>query len=95
VERLDLPFGVVTVTSTVPAVSNGAVTKIDVAEVTLNCGAGTVPKVTCKAPVRFVPVRVIVVPPPVGPDPGVRLVNVGSPAAADRKSTRLNSSHRL
>ena len=45
---------------------------------TLKVVAGVPPKLTAVAPVRLVPAIVTLVPPPVGPDVGVRLVIVGA-----------------
>ena len=68
-----VPFGVVTATLFAPTVPAGvtAVTLVD--EITTTLVAATPPTVTLVAPVRFIPVIVIViaVPPAVGPDVGV------------------------
>lgn len=50
---------------------------IDVALLTVNEGAGVVPKVTLVAPVKPVPVMFTAVPPAVGPDTGEMPVTVG------------------
>src|SRR5712692_1387328 len=72
----DVPANVVTRTSTVPAASGGDVVVIDVADTTVKLAA-TVPKLTDVAPVKFVPVIVRSVPPPVVPLVVLRLVTVG------------------
>jgi hypothetical protein len=82
--RLDValgPFGVVTVTSTLAAASAGATAVIDVGEFTLNEVAPTLPKLTAVAPVKWLPVILIVVPPPAGPLRGesARTLGAGSP----------------
>jgi hypothetical protein len=66
---------VVTVTSTVPLPA-GEVAEIEVAELTVKA-AGTVPKFTAVAPVKFVPVIVTLVPPAAGPLFGEIDVTVG------------------
>ena len=73
-----VPPGVVTVTSTVPAVPAGETAVIWVAEVTVKLDAETVPNFTTVAPVNPVPVTVTVVPPATGPDAGVIPVTVGT-----------------
>ena len=62
-----VPPGVVTVTSTVPAVPAGAVAVILVALLTVTFAALVGPNLTAAAPVKLVPVIVTVVPPAVGP----------------------------
>lgn len=57
------PAGVVTVISTMPATSAGAVAVIDVAEFTVNDVAATLPKSTLVAPVKLEPVMVTIAPP--------------------------------
>jgi hypothetical protein len=74
----DVPLGVVTVTSTVPAFPIGEVAVIEVEETTLNALASVLPKCTNVAPVKFVPVIVTTVPPAVGPLVGERPVTVGA-----------------
>ena len=61
-EVAEVPTGVVTVTSTVPADSAGAVTVIDVAVSAVTAPA-VAPKSTAVWPVRLVPVMVTLVPP--------------------------------
>jgi hypothetical protein len=74
----DVPLGVVTVTSTVPAAWGGAVAVIDVAELTVNERAAVLPKLTAVAPVKFVPVIVTEVPPAVLPVVGLSPVTAGT-----------------
>ena len=62
-----VPDGVVTRTSTVPAVPAGATAVSDVDEVTVKSVAGAVPKSTASASVNPVPVTLTVVPPAVAP----------------------------
>ena len=81
------PFGVVTVTSTVPADCPGELVEIDVAELTVN-EAGTVPKSTAVTPLKPVPVTVTAVLPTLGPDVGLTAVTAG----ADPAATKLNLS---
>jgi len=71
-EGEDVPPGVVTVTSTVPAEPAGLVTVIDVALLTVIAPVtfAIVPNVTEVAPVNPVPVMVTDVPPERGPDAG-------------------------
>ena len=73
-----VPPGVVTVMSTVPALSAGEVAVIDVALLTVNAVAAVAPKLTAVAPVKPVPVIVTEVPPAVGPLVGLTLVTVGA-----------------
>ena len=73
-----VPPGVVTVTSTAPAVSAGAVAVICEALTTVTLVATFEPNSTAVAPVRLVPVIVTVVPPAVGPAAGLTLVTVGA-----------------
>jgi hypothetical protein len=76
-----VPPGVVTVTSTVPGLPAGEVAVTVVAFTAVTLVAAFAPKWTAVAPVRFVPVIVTVVPPPVGPEDGVMLVTVGAGVA--------------
>ena len=66
--------------STVPATPLGAVTVIEVAELTVNEPATVAPKLTAVAPVKLVPVTVTDVPPMIGPVPGLTAVTVGGDA---------------
>src|SRR5262249_45706229 len=77
----DVPLGVVTVISTTPAARGGAVARMVVAETTVKLVAAVVPKDTPLAPLKFVPVIVTTVPPPVVPEVGVIAVTVGAAAA--------------
>jgi hypothetical protein len=71
--------GVVTVTSTVPAVPAGAVALIVVALRTVKEEAApAVPKVTAEAPVKLVPVMMTTVPAARGPEEGLKDVTVGA-----------------
>jgi hypothetical protein len=78
---LELPPLVVTTTSTLPAVWDGAVAVIVVGEVTVNVLAAVPPNVTPVAPVKLVPVIVTLVPPEPVPVPGETAVTVGPVAA--------------
>jgi hypothetical protein len=78
---VDMPSGVVTKTSTCPGVTlAGEVAVISVLLTTEKLFAAVPPKVTPVAPVKFVPVMVIVVPVESGPYVGEMLVTVGAPA---------------
>jgi hypothetical protein len=72
-----VPFGVVTVTSTVP-VPAGEVAVMEVALLTTTPVAALAPKWTAVAPVNPVPVMVTLVPPAAGPDDGLTEVTVGA-----------------
>ena len=72
-----VPAGVVTVTSTVPAACAGDVAVIVVALFTVKPAAAVPPKLTAVAPVKFAPVIVTDVPPPVGPLVGLTLATAG------------------
>jgi hypothetical protein len=73
----DVPFAVLTVTSTGPSDPEGVTAVNDVAEVMLNELAATDPKSTVVAPVKLVPVMVTEVPPAIGPEEGLTEVTVG------------------
>ena len=73
----DQPPGVVTEIGFTPAVSAGVTAVIFVAFTTTTEVASFVPILTEVAPVKFVPVIVIAVPPVVGPKFGVTEVTVG------------------
>jgi hypothetical protein len=62
----------------VPAVPGGVVHVIDVADTTTTFVHAALPTVTAEAPVKFVPVIVIAVPPAVEPDVGLTEVTVGT-----------------
>lgn len=73
------PSGLVTTTSWAPTVPSGVVAAIWVSSVILK--AATVPPmVTSVAVAKLVPVMVILVPPPVGPDEGETVSMVGAAA---------------
>ena len=73
-----VPPAAVTVTSTVAGALGGEVAVMDVALLTVKVVAGLPePKLTAVAPVKLVPVTVTVVPPAVGPVPGLTAVTVG------------------
>jgi hypothetical protein len=78
---LDVPLGVVTVRSTVPAAKLGAVARRAPSDSTVNAAAAVVPKVTALAPVKPLPKTATVVPPAVLPELGVTLVTAGAAAA--------------
>ena len=71
-----MPATVVTVTSTVPAVSAGAVAVIEVAEFAVMVPA-VAPNLTPEAEERPVPVMVTEVPPAIEPPLGLIAVTVG------------------
>jgi hypothetical protein len=64
-------------TEAVPAVPAGVVAAIEVALTTVTFVAAAPPIVTPVAPVKFVPVMVTLVPPPVGPETGLMALTVG------------------
>ena len=72
-----VPLGAVTATLFAPAVPAGVTAVMLVAETTWTLVAATPPTFTLVAPVRFVPVIVIAVPPRVEPLVGVTAVIVG------------------
>ena len=78
-EVVDVPSGVVTVTSTAPTEPAGAVAVIEVAEFTVKLVAGFAPKSTAVAPVKLVPLMVTDVPPPVEPLEGLSDTTDGGP----------------
>jgi hypothetical protein len=65
-----VPFAVVTVTSTVPALWAGDVAVIEVELLTANELAAVPPKLTAVTPTKFVPVMVTLVAPAVVPPEG-------------------------
>jgi hypothetical protein len=75
---IEVPAGVVTVTSTVPRDPAGATALIDEGVTTFTEVAGLGPNMTAVAPVNPVPVIVTGVPPVVGPDDGLMPVTVGA-----------------
>ena len=81
-EVADVPEGVVTVTSTIPAAWTGLVAEIEVALTTVTPVAALLPKFTAVAPVKPVPEIVTEVPPAVEPDAGDMPVMIGGVAIA-------------
>ena len=77
VEIALVPFGVVTVTCTVPAVSAGEAAVIEPSRLTVNMVALAEPNLTAVASLRLVPVIVTSVPPATGPSLGLTPVTVG------------------
>jgi len=73
-----VPAVVVTKTLAVPADPAGVVTVIEVALFTTRLVAGLPPMVTAVAPVKSVPVMVMVVPPAVDPAEGEMLATEGA-----------------
>ena len=73
-----VPPGVVTTTLAVPAAWAGVVTVMDVALFTTRLVAAVPPMVTPVAPVKSVPIMVMLVPPATGPLVGEILVTVGA-----------------
>jgi len=76
-EVAEVPDGVVTVMSNVPAVKGGDRTVMEVAELIVNVITTVAPKATCVAPLKLVPVTRIGVPPLVGPEAGEMPLTVG------------------
>ena len=76
-----LPPAVVTATVCEPDVPAGVTAVMDVGETTVKLAAATPPTVTSVAPVKLVPVIVMDVPPPTGPDTGLTPVMVGAGTA--------------
>ena len=74
----EVPPTVITVTSTTPADSAGAVAVINVGLLTVKLVAAVVPKLTAVTPRRFAPVIATEVPPPSGPALGEMPVTVGA-----------------
>jgi hypothetical protein len=75
----EVPPGVVTVTSTVPAVWAGDVTVMVVPPPpTVNVETTVLPKFTAVAPVKLLPVMVTLVPPAIGPLLGEIPVTAGT-----------------
>ena len=77
-EVAEVPPGVTTVTSTVPAEPAGAVAVILLVALTVNEVAAVEPKFTVETLVKPVPVMVTVVPPADGPALGLTEVSVGA-----------------
>ena len=76
--KVAVPPAVVTATSFAPAAPAGVTAVIDVSLTTTTLVAGLTPTVTLLAPVKFVPVIVMAVPPAIDPDDGLTLVIVGA-----------------
>jgi hypothetical protein len=76
--KLVVPPAVVTATSFAPALPAGVTAVMLVDETTITLVAATPPIVTMLAPVKFVPVMVIAVPPRFVPDDGLTLEIVGT-----------------
>src|SRR5205823_9710620 len=76
--RLVPPVAVTTVTSVFPAGSADVTALIDVALFTVRLAALMRPNLTAVVPVKFVPVILVVVPPPTGPLLGDTPVTVGT-----------------
>jgi hypothetical protein len=76
----EVPLGVVTVTSTVPAVPAGEVARMALSERTVKAAA-VPPKVTALAPVKFAPVMVTASPPAALPEEAVTAATEGAEAA--------------
>jgi hypothetical protein len=74
----DVPPGVMTVTSTVPAAWGGEVAVIEVDELTVNDAAALAPNLTAVAPLRLLPLTVTVVPPATGPAAGLTPLTAGA-----------------
>ena len=79
--RVAVPPAVVTATSFTPAVLAAVTAFTEVAVATMRV-ADTPPTFTCVVPARSVPVMVMVVPPSVDPDTGVRLLITGAATTA-------------
>jgi len=73
-----VPFGVVTVTFTIPALSAAEVAVIAVEELTVKLVALVEPNLTAVTPLKLVPVMVTTVPPATGPLVGLTFVTVGA-----------------
>jgi hypothetical protein len=87
-EMAEVPPGVVTVTSTVPAAWAGEVVVILLLETTVKETAAVVPKCTAVAPVKWTPVIVARVPPEIGPEVGETAWTAGTGPAALAGDTR-------
>jgi hypothetical protein len=75
---LEVPPEFVTLTSTVPTAPVGATAVNCVSDKTVQLEANETPNLTAEALVKFVPVTVTKVPPPVGPELTLRPVTVGA-----------------
>jgi hypothetical protein len=74
----ELPPALATPTSTVPAACAGEVAVIEVSESMVYVVAALEPKLTAVAPLKPLPVTVMVVPPATGPACGLIPVTVGA-----------------
>ena len=72
-----VPLGVVTVTSTAPALPAEEIAVIWVDEFTVKLVAAVLPNLTAVAPVKLLPVMTTEVPPAAGPLAGLTPVTVG------------------
>ena len=72
-----VPPAVVTVTSTVPDPAGDVAVMVESLPTEYEAAA-VAPNLTADAPVKFVPVIVTEVPPPLGPDDGLTAVTVGA-----------------
>ena len=86
--KLAVPPAVVTAMVFAPAAPAGVTAVMLVGETTTTLVAATPPTVTLDAPVRFVPVIVIAVPPEVDPDVGEIEDTVGAGAGTTSLATR-------
>ena len=77
-EVVEVPPGVATVTSIVPAVPAGTLAEIDVSPVAVKVVAAVEPKSTWVTPLKPVPAMFTVVPPPSGPLFGLTEVTTGA-----------------
>ena len=78
------PFVVVTVTSTRPSAWAGRMQVTVLASTTVTEVAAVPPKVTAEVPVKFTPVIVMGVPPPMEPLTGLTVVNAGQSSLSVR-----------
>jgi hypothetical protein len=76
----EVPTGVVTVTSTVPAVPEGLIAVICVDELTVKLVAAVPPKSTALVLVKLLPVTTTEVPPAVGPAVGLTEETFANPS---------------
>jgi hypothetical protein len=76
-----VPAAVVTFTSTVPVPAGDVAVMVESLP-TEYVAAAVAPNFTADAPVKFVPVIVTEVPPPLGPDDGLTPVTVGAGGGA-------------
>ncbi len=81
VTAAEVPEGVMTSTSTVPALPAGAWARRAESEITVKDGEALLPKVTWEAPSRWLPLTRTQLPPPRGPAVRPRLETVAVEAA--------------